>query len=230
METLLDRDKLVFDPPEGDCVLSLSGLPGGSGKIYDRSPYGNIGTITGATWKRLPSGLWVLSFDGVDDYVTCGTAPSLLITGDAARTGKAWINLDTLGGAGGRNVMSYGVGATSNMVQFGIDSAGNLAIYLYANDHVSASTVSLGDWHHIVFTLVETTTKLYLDGNLVSTKTDHTTINTLADSVTFKIGCRYDTNWKFDGLIALLSFHRGALSALEIQNHFQREKHLFGVW
>lgn len=230
MKTMLDVDELVFSPPELGCVLYLPGPSGGGSKIHDRSPYGNTGTITGATWKRLPSGLWVLSFDGTDDYVTCGTSPNLLITGDAARTGEAWIKLNTLGGAGGRNVLSYGVGTTSNMVQFGIDSAGYLALYLYANDHVSSTIVSLGDWHHIVFTLVETTTKLYLDGNLVSTKTDHTTINTLADSVTFKVGCRYDTNWKFDGLIALLSFHRGALSALEIQNHFQREKHLFGVW
>jgi len=227
---MLDVDELVFSPPELGCVLYLPGPSGGGSKIHDRSPYGNAGTITGATWKRLPSGLWVLSFDGTDDYVTCGTSPNLLIMGDSARTGEAWIKLNTLGGAGGRNVLSYGVGATSNMVQFGIDSAGYLALYLYANDHVSSTIVSLGDWHHIVFTLVETTTKLYLDGNLVSTKTDHTTINTLADSVTFKVGCRYDTNWKFDGLIALLSFHWGALSALEIQNHFQREKHLFGVW
>ncbi len=55
-------------PPVG-CVLHLSGLPGGGNKIYDRSPYGNIGTITGAVWKRLPSGLWYLDYDGSDDKV-----------------------------------------------------------------------------------------------------------------------------------------------------------------
>lgn len=36
--------------------------------IFDRSRYNNHGTITGATWTRLPSGLWGLSFDA-DDYV-----------------------------------------------------------------------------------------------------------------------------------------------------------------
>ncbi len=63
-------------PPIG-CVLDLPGLPGAGNKIYDRSPYGNHGTITGAVWKRLPSGLWVLNFDGSDDRVDCGDDPSL---------------------------------------------------------------------------------------------------------------------------------------------------------
>jgi len=58
--------------PAIGCGLDLPGLPGGGNKIYDRSPYGNISAITGATWKRLPSGLWYLDFDGTDDYVDCG--------------------------------------------------------------------------------------------------------------------------------------------------------------
>jgi hypothetical protein len=37
---------------------------------YSTSPAGNNGTITGATWSRLPSGLWVLNMDGSDDIVT----------------------------------------------------------------------------------------------------------------------------------------------------------------
>ena len=74
MKTLLDRDidELIFDPPELGSVLYLTGLPCGGSKIYDRSPYGNHGTITGATWKRLPSGLWYLDLDALDDYVDCG--------------------------------------------------------------------------------------------------------------------------------------------------------------
>jgi len=66
METLLYSrvDALMFSPPELGCVLYLSGLPNSGSKIHDRSPYGNHGAITGATWQRLPSGLWCLSFDG----------------------------------------------------------------------------------------------------------------------------------------------------------------------
>jgi len=37
-------------------------------KVFDRSPFGNHGTIYGAVWQTLPSGKSALSFDGVDDY------------------------------------------------------------------------------------------------------------------------------------------------------------------
>lgn len=52
---------------ERNCVLKLGydARVGGS-TIYDRSGQGNNGTITGATWVRLPSGLWMLNFDGDD--------------------------------------------------------------------------------------------------------------------------------------------------------------------
>jgi hypothetical protein len=85
---MYSRDKILFEPPELGCVLSL-GLPAGSSKIRDRSPYGHIGTITGATWVKLSSGLWCLSFDGVDDMVGCGNPGSLQLTGDL--TAEAWL-------------------------------------------------------------------------------------------------------------------------------------------
>lgn len=70
MKTILDREDLVFNPPEPGCVLGIAGLPGRGTKIYDRSPYGNQGTVTGAGWVRLSGGLWALSFDGIDDNVS----------------------------------------------------------------------------------------------------------------------------------------------------------------
>ena len=92
--TIYQRSAQAIDlstPPIG-CVLDLPGLPGGGNKIYDRSPYGNIGTIIGATWLRTPSGLWVLSFDGSDDYVDCGSGSSLDITGGI--TVEVWAKCD----------------------------------------------------------------------------------------------------------------------------------------
>lgn len=59
------RDIVLFEPPEIGCVLDLTGLPSGGSKIYDRSPYGKVGTITGVTWLQTPGGIWCLSFDGV---------------------------------------------------------------------------------------------------------------------------------------------------------------------
>ena len=97
MKTLLDRDRLVFEPPQPGCVLYLPGLPGGGNKLYDRSPYANVGTITGATWKRLPSGLWYLDFDGTDDYLDVGQDSSLMPT--TSLTIELWLNPDTIVGS-----------------------------------------------------------------------------------------------------------------------------------
>ena len=72
MKTLLNRSNLIFDPPPFDCVLYLSGLPGGGSSIHDRSPWGNHGSITGAVWKKLSNGLWHPGFDGSDDYISIG--------------------------------------------------------------------------------------------------------------------------------------------------------------
>ncbi len=79
MKTL--RDKIVFDPPPLGTVLWYPGLPGAGSLIYDRSLYGNHGTITGATWTRNSKGLWGLNFDG-DDYVNIDG-----VIGDLAATG-----------------------------------------------------------------------------------------------------------------------------------------------
>ena len=42
------------------------------GYWWDRSRYQNHATITGATWIQMPNGLWVLSLDGIDDYLNLG--------------------------------------------------------------------------------------------------------------------------------------------------------------
>ena len=43
-------------------VYYCPGLEGGGTTLWDYSNNGNHGTITGATWVRLPSGLWSLGF------------------------------------------------------------------------------------------------------------------------------------------------------------------------
>lgn len=69
MNKLVEARKLLFHPPNLGTVLYLTGLPGHGDTIYDRSPYGYHGTITGAVWTRLLTNSWVLDFDGSDDVV-----------------------------------------------------------------------------------------------------------------------------------------------------------------
>ena len=231
MKTLVDRDNLVFNPPELGCVLSLSGLPGGGNKVYDRSPHGSIGSMTGAIWKRLPSGLWCLSFDGNDDYVNCGHNGLLNLTD--ALSAELWFRaasftqFDTLIGrtlSGNWNDGGWAIfhdGGSS--LRFWVDH--------YTNNvaHISLSVVDT-DWHYVVGTYSKAANaiKIYLDA--VKGTDDTYSSSITYDSADLTVGADTQHSYVFDGKIALVRIYNRALSALEIQNHFNREKHLFGVW
>ena len=230
MTTLVNIDKLVLDPPELGYILHLSGLPGSGSKIYDRSPYGNHGSITGATWVRTPGGLWCLSFDGSDDYVSIADARSLdLSTGNSM---ACWVALPVR--AGSSPTLNLICCKTSNYTCGLIrhePAAGSHMIIYHADNYDAAkyaSFVFAGDnnWHFLVGTFSGTRTKVYWDAILQDTATsdDTWTNNTETLKILGGIASRYK-----DGKIALLKIYNRPLSALEIQNHFNREKHLFGV-
>lgn len=61
--------------------------------LHDHSRMGNHGAMTDVTWSQLPSGLWVMSFNGTSSDVNCGNNPSL----DLAITIsiEAWVLIHT---------------------------------------------------------------------------------------------------------------------------------------
>lgn len=71
--------------------LLLPMQEGAGSVVADRSGYGNNGTVYGATWTRLPSGVWALAFDGTDDYVNLGNDVSLQMSNNL--TASIWITL-----------------------------------------------------------------------------------------------------------------------------------------
>ena len=145
MRTLLDKEELVLNPPELGCVLSLSRFPGGGSKIHDRSPYGNHGTITGATWVRLPSGLWCLSFDGSDDYSKA--VDTVLPSGAAARTLSAWVKASAASQTNAR-VIVYGAESSPYGRAFGIfvNGSDEWSFIGYGAD-VSSGVAQDTGWH-----------------------------------------------------------------------------------
>ncbi len=229
MKTALDKDDLVFSPPELGCVLSLSELPGGDSKIYDRSPCGSVGTMVGATWVRLPSGLWCLSFDGNDDYVDCGDKASLKIAGDL--TLEVWANPQAIGT--NPTIISNQDGGTSGYT-LAVTTGRKIALRHNGLDTPAMTTdelVETGRWYHLVgmYSGSEGKLKIFINGKL--SKQVNTSGTPAAATYSLKIG-RYGASGAeyFDGYIALARVYNQALSALQIQNHFYREKHIFGVW
>jgi len=239
MKALLDREDLVFNPPELSCVLYLPGLPGGGSKIYDRSPYANIGTITGATWVRLPSGLWCLSFDGTDDYVNCGKSGSMDFGTDnfaiefwtKGKTSDTYVALISKSNQRwsamtlGWNLSYY---TPNNSVYFCHNATANVVDWpvegTYCHDE---------KWHFWVLSGDRTagTVTLYRDGVSKGAKSP----SNFGDSIAapdneLRFGRdTLSTSW-YKGIFTLPRIYRNALTALEVQSHFNREKHLFGVW
>lgn len=230
MKTTVDVDELVFHPSGLGCVLYLPGIPGGDSKILDRSAYGNHGAITGATWKRLPGGLWCPYFDGIDDYITVPYNPSLDIT--VAITLEVWLRVisfsDVASGHGHELIYREGRCYTLALNWSNDRKPG---IFINNNFLRAASAISAGQWYHLAGTYNGASKKIYINGKLSSSDVQTGSINTAATGLIIQAGTGIPGG--SDASSCMMALHRvynWALSALEIQNHFNREKHLFGVW
>jgi hypothetical protein len=232
MKSVIGRDSMVFDPPGLGCVLYLPGLPGSGNKIYDRSPYGNIGTVTGAVWKVTPGGVLYLSFDGIDDYAVVDNAPSLQISGDL--TLKAWARSSnyTIRNTvfhkslyGEYNLQLHPTGDPKGEVYFGHGDGGQFEVPI----DVAGILPAVNNWFHIVLVRDSCIRKcyLYINGILKSTSAVYS-LTPVATANHIYLG-RYSSYY---GLIdiALAEIHRRAWQELEVQNRFTGEKRLFGVW
>ena len=221
-------------PPIG-CVLDLPGLPGAGNKIYDRSPYGNIGTITGAVWKRLPSGLWYLDFDGQDDYIDCGHDTSLDITEPI--TILIWVYPDNFdayyamlakGDAGAGSGTTYDLHIASSGIPYFFILTGAAG-----QSVASSSAILVKTWSQVAVTFNPSSNAVALYKNGAANGTGTITSNPPSKPTeNMYIGARMASSVMashFPGDIALPRIYNRVLSALEIQNHYQQEKHLFGV-
>lgn len=233
MKTMLDVDELVFNPPELGCALYLPGPSGGGSKIYDRSPYGNAGTITGATWTRLPSGLWVLSFDGNDDYVDFGSHPSLL---SDVLTIEAWYQYEAQDYS---PLVSWSTGATPSIwLRWNADKP---LLYLGGANFryfSPSSPVDLydGNYHRVVFVLAGNgqndidDARMYIDRYEQDVASTVKTGTPDAKSL-FRISYNsYSFGKYLRGPVARLTMRNYKVSLFQAQSIFDREKNLFGVW
>ena len=212
----------------GDLVLNsgtlriYDGLRGywkldeGSGATaVDSSGYGQDGTLNGSPlWDTTtPDGIefnnpYALNFDGADDYVSCGSGPT--ITGANPRTVAAW--------AYTRNFNSGGIfqgGITQeNLRDFSLRTltTDNLwRLQFWGTDIDITLPNSQGQWHHYALSYDGTTVRLYYDGALQVEQA--LALNTGAAD--FMIG-RWQ-NDSFDGLIDDVRVYDRALSAVEVQ-------------
>ncbi|BDS12132.1 LamG-like jellyroll fold domain-containing protein [Aureispira anguillae] len=108
-----------------------------------------------------------IHLDGVNDYVDCGTDPSLDITGTAI-TLEAWVypTAFTTNVWEGNVINKSGVGDRGYMLRVGNNGQVNFNIGTGSWNEINSptGTVSLNTWHHIAGTYDGTNMRLYVDG------------------------------------------------------------------
>jgi len=228
-------ESLVFDPPGAGCVLFLPGLPGGGGFTHDRTAHGNQGTITGAVWTRLESGVFCLTFDGVDDIVRCPDSNCLDITDNISII--AWVKRNGLnhrdfvvakreGGAGNTSYqfeVANDAGHIDSLYFSYQDSSGNWEANVY-----SLGTVGTG-WHQVAVTRGPQKIRFFIDGK--PDPGEYVPARSMEVKNSHYLGIGAVTGLAhLAGSLARVRIYNRVLSTLEVQGLFHSENYMFGVW
>lgn len=204
---------------------------GTSTVAHDISGYSNNGTLTNmdasTDWISGKRGK-ALDFDGSNDHIPVGNGSTLNITGPL--TVSAWVYFSSL--------------ASETIVsKWGLDDNSNFSWLLFANHfgsgrvdflvsgngtgYVSVNTgngyVRTGQWYHIVGVYDTTTTKMYVDGNLIATNSTSIPSSLKSVTVPVTIGADYDrpdnneTFYRpFNGKIDDVRIYNRALTATDV--------------
>lgn len=186
--------------------------------LLDNSGNGNNGINYGATLTSGKSGN-ALSFNGVSDYVDCGSFSSM--TSNNPITLTAWIKFSV--SQTGKTILGKHANSPGG-ASIGIDDTAANKIKFHMDTYAVRvnSTMTLNDdtWHLITGTWDTTTLRLYIDGVLNATNNTPTALT--APPVNLNIG-RWvgGSSQYFQGLIDGASIYNKALSDIEIKSLFK---------
>ncbi|MCK4613178.1 MAG: DUF2341 domain-containing protein, partial [Thermoplasmata archaeon] len=143
---------------------------GAGNVVEDSSGNGNDGVIYGATWVDSKYGK-ALQFDGVDDYVDCGTDSSLDVTGDDL-TIEAWIYRD--GTSTNPIIVTKGPEVQYTLYLYGSDYRVSFKIVNSAGtqtlENQAGTEIATGAWHHIaaIYSGSSGEIKIFIDGSIAA--------------------------------------------------------------
>ena len=180
---------------------------GGSGNTwFDRSGYGNHGTLTNGPAWTLGQGnkRAAIALDGVNDFINCGGG--LPATGDFTVSANVRHASNAVSG-----IAAYRNSGGTGWV-FGLDVSGTLQLFDGNLWRVSSLVLPLTEWHHCAVASTGGVLTFYLDGR------SGTVSATPGTGVGyFSIGC-WDAGGSgpFAGVIDDVRIYNRALSAAEI--------------
>jgi outer membrane protein assembly factor BamB len=164
-----------------------------------------------------------LSFDGVDDYVDCGSDNSLAITDNI--TIAAWVKRANGGGSSKEVIVSKYFGGqysyrlffrSTNVVRWWLSQNGTASNRAFVD---STITITDTNWHFIAAIFESGALKIYIDGVERGSKTGSISSIKATDEPLL-IG-QENSGGYFEGLIDDVRIYHGILSADEIQQLYQ---------
>jgi hypothetical protein len=201
--------------------------------LNDFSRFGNDGTFFAdgkPDWVQLPSDLWVMDFNGIDAFVSCGSDNSLDF-GLGAWSVEVWVKTPNVSAL--RTVISRGYYSEVGGWTFIIWTEGD-NLFLWANGLSlwAAFTVDDDVWHHIVLAHDGTTTHMYVDGvTRGNTNQWADYIFTIAKDLLIGVSDEGGAKLRYhNGQIALPRIYKYSLSAGRVYSHFVVEgRRWFGL-
>ena len=195
------------------------------GNANDASGRGNHGIMHGGAWVDSEIIGGACDLDGVNDYIDCGRASSIDVTGDL--TLAAWVKADAVGGIGsqGRLVIGkwYDISNTDlRQYSLGYALGGYPALHVAAggtHDSIRATAaVAVGSWCHLAGVYDGTSITIYVNGIQKGSKATSQPITSQAVNVFMGNKTYGDYGSEYlDGQLDEVRVYHRALSASEIQ-------------
>lgn len=218
--------------PDANTVLWLPGQDDPqSSTIRDRSGNGNDGTITGATWATIGTGLVTLNFDG-DDKVAFGDVLDVT-TNDF--TLEAWVSLDVRAdGVDGYAALFYKREGTVGFGMYFLDTG---AIGIFIGDAGGNSSPSQGSgyddtvWRHYATRWDRSgNVDFVVNGASIGVGDISLRTGTLAGATDFYLGVYSSGAHEFlKGQVGLARMHDTLKTVDFLKGHYNEERSLFGV-
>jgi len=209
------RVRYTGSPSRPGLVAALAFDETSGSTAADSSGNGNTGTIAGSSPSTSGRFSGALSFDGVDDTVTIADANSLDLS--AGMTIAAWLRPTAIGG---RRTAVLKEGASSPVYSLYANGAGNSPFAEVvtpgtAFDLGGTVQLPLSTWTHLAVTYDGSTMRMFVNGDLVSSRAATGAIVTSADPL--RIGGNPARGEYFQGRIDDVRVYNRALAASEIQ-------------
>ncbi len=230
-----------------DSTVYTPMLKGGDSKVKNYANVDTGGAITGAIWKRLPSGLWYLDYDGIDDRTLWAQNDITNIPG--ALSVSIWVKLDVAIASQPDTVVTLvskqatsqtnrnfalRITKATDVLDFnGRNAAGDGYIFESAVAAVGATYLDDLIWHKItgVWNRANTTSLIFIDAVARSTDAGQTDADlyTAANGYMDIANSRGQADTFLDGGATLLDLQAKALSAEEEADYYGWQRQIVGV-